>query len=164
MSEPTPLLKPRFESFPPELTTLNQWFVWKPECLPDKCKYNKIPFNARTGSAGSSTDEKTWSSFEEARRAYERNEQYAGVGFVIQEANGLVGVDLDHCFDEDKRLADWAERYVSLLNSYTEVSPSGTGVRIFVYAKLPGEGRKKGDIEMYSSGRFLTVTGRRLTL
>jgi primase-polymerase (primpol)-like protein len=48
------------------------------------------------------------------------------------------------------------------LNSYTELSPSGTGVRIFVYGKLPPIGRKTGDIEVYEAGRYLTITGNHL--
>jgi putative DNA primase/helicase len=50
------------------------------------------------------------------------------------------------------------------LNSYTEFSPSGEGVRIFVRGSLPSgiAGKKRGNIEAYSSGRYLTVTGHRL--
>ena len=49
-----------------------------------------------------------------------------------------------------------------VINSYTEVSPSGTGLRIFAQGGLSGKGRKRGDIELYSQGRFLTVTGDHL--
>ena len=48
------------------------------------------------------------------------------------------------------------------MDSYTEISPSGKGVHIFVKGELPPKGRKHGDIEMYDSGRFFTVTGKHL--
>jgi primase-polymerase (primpol)-like protein len=48
------------------------------------------------------------------------------------------------------------------LGSYAEVSPSGTGVKVFVRGKLPPGRRRKGQIEMYDRGRFFTTTGHRL--
>ena len=48
------------------------------------------------------------------------------------------------------------------LDSYTEASPSGTGVHILVKAVLPAGGRKKDKVEMYSEGRFFTVSGEHL--
>ena len=48
---------------------------------------------------------------------------------------------------------------VQQLDSYTEISPSGTGLRIFIRAKLPPKDRKIGNFECYESGRYLTVTG-----
>ena len=44
---------------------------------------------------------------------------------------------------------------------YTEVSPSGTGIRIICRGKLPPGARRKGKVEMYdeSSPRYLTITG-----
>jgi Protein of unknown function (DUF3987) len=44
------------------------------------------------------------------------------------------------------------------LNSYTEASPSGTGLHIWVRGVKPGDKCRKG-IEIYSTKRFLTVTG-----
>jgi primase-polymerase (primpol)-like protein len=49
--------------------------------------------------------------------------------------------------------------YIDKLNSYTEISPSGTGVHIYTKAKLPSTGRRKNNIEFYNSGRYFTVTG-----
>jgi len=47
------------------------------------------------------------------------------------------------------------------MNSYSEFSPSGEGIRIFVKGTLPDgvTGRKKGNIEIYQAVRYLTVTG-----
>ena len=47
------------------------------------------------------------------------------------------------------------------IDSYTEVSPSGTGIRIICRGNLPPGARRKGPVEMYdeSSPRYLTITG-----
>lgn len=72
-------------------------------------------------------------------------------------------MDLDGCLDPETGEAEpWAMQIVEDLSSYTEVSPSGTGLHVIARAELP-EGRRRDDkIEMYDRGRFFTVTGRRL--
>ena len=82
---------------------------------------------------------------------------------MLTSDNGFVGVDLDHVRDPTTgETQEWAQDIVDRLDSYTEISPSGTGLRIFVHGALPSEGRKKGDFECYESGRYLTVTGEHL--
>ena len=74
----------------------------------------------------------------------------------------LTGVDLDHCRDQETgQIEPWAVEVVTLIDSYTEVSPSGTGLRIICRGKIPGPRRRKGSVEMYdeSSPRYLTITG-----
>ena len=56
----------------------------------------------------------------------------------------------------------WAQKIIASLNSYTEISPRRCGVHIWVKGSLPPGGRKKGHIEMYCTGRYLTVTGLHL--
>jgi primase-polymerase (primpol)-like protein len=77
--------------------------------------------------------------------------------------DGIVGVDIDECVDEAGDLSLLARDVLELLDSYSELSPSGRGVRIFTTADL-GEftGRRKGSIELYNAGRYLTVTGHHL--
>src|SRR5262249_16773845 len=55
-----------------------------------------------------------------------------------------------------------AREVIKALNTYTEISPSGRGVRLFLYGKLPARGRKRGKFECYESGRYVTVTGQHL--
>src|SRR5262249_59536187 len=59
-------------------------------------------------------------------------------------------------------IAPWAREIVAALDSYTEVSPSGTGLHSFVCGKLPLGGRRHGRIEMYDRDRYFTVTGDHL--
>jgi putative DNA primase/helicase len=88
---------------------------------------------------------------------------YPGVGFVFTSGDPYVGVDLDGCRDPGTgEIEEWARRIIGALDSYSEVSPSGSGVHIIGKGTLPPGGRKRGSFECYDSGRFFTVTGEHL--
>jgi len=78
---------------------------------------------------------------------------YDGIGFEFNN-NGIVGIDLDHVIAENGSLSDEAVGIVAMLDSYTEYSPSGKGLHIFVKGDIPVDGRKKGFIEMYKAKRY----------
>src|SRR5262249_50627892 len=128
--------------------------------------WDKPPLSAK-GGPGSSTNPQTWSPFAEALTAYQAG-GLDGLGIALERAEddtapGPVGVDLDHCRNPETGVIDpWAAEIIRALNSYTEVSPSGEGVRIFLLGTLPPNGRKKGDYENYQTGRYVTVTGQHL--
>src|SRR5262249_50949154 len=83
-----------------------------------------------------------------------------GIGYVFAPDDPYVGIDLDHCVDlETLDIAAWAKAHIGALKSYTEQSPSGTGLHILVKGTLPPGGRRKGRVEMYDAGRFFTITG-----
>jgi len=117
----------------------------------------KVPLDVSTGDAASVSDPDTWASFSRAMGWDTRGES-DGVGFVFTEDDPFVGVDLDDCV-EDGEVKDWAEEIIDTLDSYTEYSPSGEGVHVLVHGELPSSGARHGDIEMYDSSRFFTVTG-----
>ena len=150
----------RRDQIPEQLRDLPQWVTWRYKWLDDRRKWDKPPRQARTGRAASSTDPKTWSAFADAVYAYEHRPNLDGIGFVVTEASAIVGVDLDHCrTPETGEIASWAWSIVQALNSYTEVSPSGTGLRIWLKARRAPNGRRKGNVEVYSWGHYLTATG-----
>jgi hypothetical protein len=139
------------------LTTLKQypqWVCWK--YITRNGKGTKAPIDAKNGQFASSTNPDTWSSYQAAYKAVNK---YSGVGFVFSKDNDLAGMDLDDCLT-DGQLADWAKIIVDQLNSYTEISPSGNGLKIFFRANL-GEftGGKRGSLELYAQDRYFTVTG-----
>jgi putative DNA primase/helicase len=75
----------------------------------------------------------------------------------------LCGVDLDKCLDpETGELENWAREIIDELDSYAEISPSGTGVHVLVRGTLPPGRNRKGRFEAYDRGRYFTVTGRHL--
>jgi putative DNA primase/helicase len=162
-TRPTPLPVVA-KNIPDELKTLPQWVTWKYELRDNK--WTKPPHQVNGRDYAKSSDTSTWGKFEDALKTY-KSERVDGIGIMLAVDTGIVGVDLDHCRDTKKgsfgawgnSISEAAIEIVSHFNSYTEVSPSGTGVRIFVKGKLPAGGRKKGNIEIYSTGRYLTVTG-----
>lgn len=152
-------------SVPDELTKLDQWVGVR--LIPranGKGKMDKIPLNPRTGEEGKTNDPTTWGTFQQAC-ALARSESSDGIGFVFTHDDPFVGVDLDDCRNlETGKIDSWAVAIIEQLKSYTEISLSGTGVHILVKGSLPPAGRKKGDIEMYDSGRYFVVTGRHVGL
>lgn len=83
----------------------------------------------------------------------------AGIGFCLTPDDSFAGIDLDNCIFPDSTLEPWEHKIATTLQSYTEISPNGTGVHIFVRGTLPSGARRKGNIELYDQARFLTVTG-----
>jgi putative DNA primase/helicase len=146
------ILPVKAENIPEQLKARPQWVVWK--AVGDKP--DKVPHSARTGRMASSTDLLTWGTFQEALEAYE-NGDYAGLGFVFSSADPYTGIDLDDCVDGDGEIAGWALEIVRYFDSYTELSATGTGLHVIVRGEIPN--RRKGEVEVYSSKRFFTVTG-----
>ena len=154
------MLKPKPENIPQELKALDSWVCWRSELRDEK--QTKVPYNAKTGGLAKSNDPVTWADFTTAYKHYQGN-GFNGVGFVLSADDPFVGIDLDHCVDpESGKIEPWAQKIVDGLSTYCERSPSGTGLRAFVKGVLPQGGRKKGDIELYESVRYLTVTGHSL--
>ena len=121
-------------------------------------KFDKIPLNPNTGYNAKSNDPKSWGTFDLAvKRAL--NRKMAGVGFVFNKDDPFVGIDLDKCLNGSGKAEQWASDIIQLLDSYTESSPSGKGYHILGRERLPPGSRRTGQIEMYDSGRFFTVTG-----
>jgi primase-polymerase (primpol)-like protein len=143
-------------------------FVAETDPESGEVSWNKPPVCAWTGRLASSTNPDTWTTFDEALTAH-RQGGLDGLGFVLYrtpdqgDSSGLVGIDLDKCRNpETGAIEPWAWESVHDLNTYTEVSPSGRGLRAFLLGKLPPSGRKKGPVEMYETARYVTVTGHRL--
>ena len=150
-------------SFPQELTALRQWICWRLEPDPKGEKPRKVPYDPKTGRKASSTNPETWATLPEAMRAQTKY-LFTGVGFVFTEAGGIVGVDIDHCRNEDGTFTEAAQAILDKYPSYTEISPSGAGLHIFYRGVMPGKGNKNSatGVEMYASARYFTMTGNRL--
>jgi len=165
------IMKPVYDGIPVALKEETSWVNWKIEKVKKNRNgkpFTKVPM-AVMGGMASTTDPKTWAPFEWARQNFEGKCRQDGkgaldgIGFVLQ--NDLVGLDLDGCRDrETGQIKPWAADIVKTINSYTEVSPSVTGLRIICRGKIPGPRKRNGPVEMYdeSSPRYLTITGAHL--
>ena len=103
-----------------------------------------------------------WGDFETASKTLSLNPtRYSGLGLVLTGLKGVVGIDLDEC-RTNGQIAPWARQIVDTMASYTEVSPSGNGLRILVKGEFHTDWNNHDiGIEMYSghTPRFLTITG-----
>ena len=139
---------------------LRQWLCWRSE--ERNGKPTKIPYSPLTGQRASSTTPCTWAGYEDAVRACKEH-GYSGIGFVFTSEDDLCGVDLDGCLNADTgEIEPWARIIIEELDSYTEISPSGTGVHVLVRAHLPEGRNRKGRFETYDRDRYFTVTGKHL--
>jgi hypothetical protein len=154
-------------NIPVDLTSRSYWVFWRYVERDDNT--TKEPFDPHTGFRASTTDTETWGTLEQAMAANERHKG-EGVGFVFSEDDTLAGVDLDDCIDTNTgEIHADARAIIDRLNSYTEFSPSGTGLKVFVHGIKPTNERCRtkntpwgGDIEIYDRARFFTVTGDHL--
>lgn len=151
---------------PKSLRDVPQWVCWK-TVLRDG-RETKAPVNPNTGEWAKTNDPSTWSDFEMALEQYQSSNRLSGIGFVFTASDDFAGVDLDDCLDERGEFV-WGRNIVDGLNTYTEVSPSGRGVKLFLQGAKPATaGCRKdgfgplgiGKLEVYDKGRFFAVTGR----
>jgi putative DNA primase/helicase len=148
---------------PSDLREYNQWCVWRFDEV--NGKHSKVPYSPLTGRRASTTNPSEWGTFEAAVSLMEQA-GFDGIGFLFTVNDPFAGLDIDDCLDPNTGhfVNEQAEKIVRRLDSYTEISPSGNGVKIWVKAtKQHKRNRKKlGDLtyEFYDCGRYFTVTGR----
>lgn len=154
------------DNIPAILKKRNQWVVWKQVQVPGRMKPTKVPFSARTGAEASSTDPETWSSFDDVVGYYRSHPDTAGIGFVFNERDPYCGIDLDECIT-DGQVSPEAQALIDDLASYSEVSPSGNGVKIIIVGTKPEDAKCQSKkikgmsrIEIYDHARFFTITGQ----
>lgn len=156
-----------YEVVPEALRERPQWVCWRYE--ESDGRLTKVPYRALNGERASSTDPAAWCSFEQALAAMHAG-GYSGIGFVFAADDPFCGIDLDDCIDDEGTIAPAARQIVDSLNSYTEISPSGRGVKVFIFGKKPADAHCKSkaipgfkECEIYDQDRFFTVTARPLT-
>jgi putative DNA primase/helicase len=149
------------DKIPSELKVRPQWVVWRQE--EREGKLTKVPYRPQNPKKkADTTAPDTWGTFEQAVSVAQTN-GFHGIGYVFSPQDDYAGVDLDKCRDrETGEIEPWARANIGRLQSYTEESPSGTGLHILVKGKVPTGGNKKGKVEMYSQGRYFTMTGQHL--
>ena len=143
---------------PLALTSRDRWVRWRFETR--KGKPTKVPV-AIDGRRASSTDTATWTSF----AAASKSPLGEGLGFVL--GDGIGCIDVDHCVADgviDPRALELARESNPF---YVEHSPSGEGIHIWIYLDEQRGTRRIENglsVERYSTGRYITVTGRPISL
>lgn len=157
------LLRPNPAGIPEEMKAANRWLVFKAVPKTKRDGTTELTKEPRQGAhpnrKASSTNPATWFDFETALAAVQEG-HCDGLGFAL--GDGWAGVDIDNAV-ADGELQAAARQVISLFESYTEFSVSGTGVHILVHGEVP-EGKRSGNIEVYGRGRYFTVSGHALPL
>ncbi len=145
---------------PQELKELPHWVTWKLVKFPDSDIPRKVPFTVN-GTAAKSTEPDTWDNFEAVCSI--KPSHTHGIGFCFTPEIGLLGLDLDHAFDENGEVIDKFKEIVQSLPTYTEISPSGTGLHLFIKCSEPPYigGKHKNEIGIFYEDRYFTITGNR---
>jgi len=141
------------------------WVNWK-IVLRDG-KKTKIPFQP-DGTPADSTDPSTWHSYKDCKAHDEK------VGFVLSDELSMVAIDLDKCLDlsdpespsidGSTPLGRKLQELVALADTYTEISPSGTGLHLLFkvpspYPLIAMRSKQAPGFEVYARARYLTYTG-----
>jgi hypothetical protein len=158
-----------FDKIPQELREYRQWVVWR---LEDRGgpKPTKVPYSPVNGLKAAVDNPATWGTFEQAVAASPNpsftvfspdmpvtQTGFNGIGFVLTRNDPFGFIDLDEAPDDNEAY----ERQIKIFrefNSYSELSPSGKGLHIIIKGELP-HGRRRASIEVYSSERYMTMTG-----
>lgn len=138
---------------PSELLEYKQWMLWR------RADFNgriaKLPISPWSGKVASCDKPQTWSTYRHV--CYPRRKFRAdGIGFVFTNGDPFCGIDLDQCRTLDRKVAAEAQSLIQRMASYTELSPSGSGIHILIKASLSGPGRLSGKLEVYDAGRTST--------
>lgn len=177
--------KPDFSRLPERLTgdSFHRWVVWYPKWVTNKDgsgKWTKVPASAKTHH-NFTRDAEECVSLAEAKKVYDihaKRKNWGGVGISLQGGEGLVAIDFDDCLESGVIKSEELKNLIASLGSYTERSPSGNGLRVFMdfrsdwlfnISLQPDKETKephpfalrygcKG-IEAWSHGKYATVTG-----
>ena len=150
-----------------ELKTKRQWVSWK---YAEKKKTNgetyltKLPVCPHDNRPADVSKSWTWSEYDDAVSC-SLHYGHAGVGYVLTGDDDISGHDLDKVRNPvTGRLDDWVQVIVDLAETYTEVSPSVRGARMFWRGKLDKAiTNDAAQVEIYSTKRYLTITGNRIS-
>ena len=152
------------EKIPAELRSLPHWVCWRFE--ERKGKQTKVPISPATGAEADVKNKTLWVPFDQAIAYQRRQNNINGIGWVFSDDDPFTGIDVDKCISNGQ----YSELARSVLNrfpgSYAEVSPSGTGLKLWLRGKLPVPPEKSGrkipklGIETYCRKRYFTVTSQ----
>ncbi len=147
------------ENIPQELKDKPRWILWK--WIERDEKWTKPPFDPKTGKYAESTNPETWDSFDNTFLKY-KSGSWDGIGFILNKE--YTGIDFDDFRKPDGSILEPALSEIKRFNSYTEISPSATGFKTLIKAKLPAKGHHGESIGVFDNGRYFCITGNVMDL
>ena len=160
------VVPPVWDNIPAELAGRQQWLLWKYEWDEKRSSWLKVPYypagGRRAGDQGTDRDRMRLAVLDVVRRVFERG-GWSGIGFAFLPDDGLIGIDIDKQFDaETGEMSARCRGIVEAFNTYTEVSPSGKGLHLYVLGKTQTAKSNDIGVEMFCDKQYFTVTGRHL--
>ncbi|MBV9085606.1 MAG: DUF3987 domain-containing protein, partial [Acidobacteriaceae bacterium] len=169
-------LRTDLSRIPDDLAEIDRWNVWtdwyeEPDGRITEGKYPLIAAQAKRGRVVRArvNHVEDWGPLEIARTAHDKlNARSCGFGFLLNPDTSTMGIDLDHAIHDSGKPKPWAQEIVGRFHTYAELSPSRTGIKLFLRATLTAQAPHRieladgGSIELYDRGRFFTVTGHPL--
>jgi hypothetical protein len=145
-----------------------QWAIWRWTLKPGG-GWQKPPFQAvHPEQHASVTDPRTWSDYATALAAVQAGNG-EGISYIQTKTESLASIDLDHCRDVNTCSVEiWAQRLLEqALHTYCEVTPSGTGLRIWgmtagksLHRKFELDTNKDAALELFATtNKALTISG-----
>lgn len=144
-----------YDAIPNEMKAYRQWVVWRYEDRQGD-KPTKVPYNPVNGFMASVDDPNSWCDFETAKQVALTNVNFNGIGFVLTERDPFLFIDLDAT--QDANVLQRQRHIFEKFDTYSERSPSGNGAHLICKGHVP-RGRKRSSVEIYSSLRYMTMTG-----
>lgn len=157
------------ENIPSALKEREIWLLWKVgKVSPKRQKFSKLPFSPvtlrqRKGKQGSKEDRASLGTFAAALKAIQSDDSYAGLGIATLPGAEIVALDADRCvhYEDGQPVITDAARN-ACADTYTELSPSGTGLRAFWFGETENCKNHLAGFELFSTTGFVTITGNRL--
>ncbi|GEM_PF-2316805 len=157
-------------NIPEALKRQKCWVLWRASQIDTvRRKFGKVPYypvtkRTRSGQQGGEKDLANLGTWQEAWSAFESSPEFAGVGIAMLSEFGFVALDADKCAKNERQGLDIANAVTDFSDTtYSELSPSGSGVRAF-WLGSAHDGKNHNDgFELFHSKGFVTVTGDCLT-
>lgn len=147
------------KNIPQELKKFKNWLCWGWLKNKGGTKWTKPPLDIFGKGFGDHVNKQCF-SFKKAYQAYLDNHYISGIGYSFKKEDPFIGMDIDNCI-KDGKLDKRVKKLLKMLNSYTEISPSGTGLRVIGFGNCKTVGAtKKHNLEIYTEKRYLTLTGQ----
>ncbi len=160
---------PSWDQIPTDLAQRQQWVLWKFEWDTKRATWLKVPYyvggGRRAGDQGGDRDRQRLATLPVIRAAFERKQgqpdAWSGIGFGFLPGDGLIGIDLDKQVDPATgEMSERCKKIISAFNTFTEISPSGTGVHLYVRGHTHTAKSNDIGVEMFCEKQYFTVTGK----
>lgn len=155
-----------FDNIPQELRELKQWVYWRWDWIYTRAAWSKPPYLTSNQRADISNSGNFY-SFDVIRNYLDYG--FDGIGFVLLDSDNYIGIDFDDCIDLKTRgYKDWIKPFLEIASTYAEISPSGSGIKMFFNLNSDFEisqhvyASDEGRVELYQRRRYFTITGQRL--